>query len=337
MEIDVVKEANKFNSQISIKPYVHEGAKNMGLEVYDMSVHGGVVHEEPIICLEQNGVKRYLTGLYEFAQEIKNLPETEKKAKIKHIRETVILLEKELASNIIDIKDKDFWDKVKIVRPDNYKFWDNLTIRMGNKPVFFSPKTKTSDLIKITAIKEGGFSMIAPSLEAARRAGGKFKFYLDKKEETISFKLEYKKEKNKALAALQKIYDKDQRKLFYMCKVLDHDSAKFKNNSPVDYLYEVLDEVINGNRGSKKKKESPTEFLRVAAFDPETLKLRAIISDSNFYKIIVRRSDGNFYHRMSSALLGKTYSEIMEYMKNPLNDKVLGKIMKEVESYWSHG
>jgi hypothetical protein len=66
-----------------------------------MVLFEGIFHEEQIICLENNGIKRYVTGLNEFAPEIKNLPEEEKEAVIKDIRNTVAQLEKELIANVV--------------------------------------------------------------------------------------------------------------------------------------------------------------------------------------------------------------------------------------------
>ena len=43
----------------------------MGLEKYGLSLHDGVYHEEQLACIENNGIKRYVTGLNEFAPEIK--------------------------------------------------------------------------------------------------------------------------------------------------------------------------------------------------------------------------------------------------------------------------
>ena len=49
----------------------------MGLEKYGMILHDEVYHTEQLTCLEVNGVKRYVTGLNEFAPEVKTLPKRE--------------------------------------------------------------------------------------------------------------------------------------------------------------------------------------------------------------------------------------------------------------------
>ena len=76
----------KQSSSIAVRPYFNPGKENMGLETYGLSLHDGVFHEESLACLEMNGVKRYVTGLNEFAPDVKMLPAKEKKAKITEIR-----------------------------------------------------------------------------------------------------------------------------------------------------------------------------------------------------------------------------------------------------------
>ena len=65
---------------IAIRPYFNQDKENMGLERYGMSLYEGVFHEESLACLELNGVKRYVTGLNEFAPEVKLLPPWRKRS-----------------------------------------------------------------------------------------------------------------------------------------------------------------------------------------------------------------------------------------------------------------
>jgi hypothetical protein len=83
-------------SSIAIRPYFDSSVENMGLQRYGLSLFDGAFHEESIACLEINGIRRYLTGLNEFAPEIKSLPLEDQEAKIKQIRIVVAQLEKEL-------------------------------------------------------------------------------------------------------------------------------------------------------------------------------------------------------------------------------------------------
>ena len=139
-EYTIVEKYQQGKSEtIAIRPYFNSDKQNMGLENYGMSLHEGVYHEESLACLEMNGVKRFVTGLNEFAPEVKKLAPGEKEVKIKEIRKLVAELEAELASNIIDPEDKDFWNKVALLKPDNDKFWSRISLRCGNDPVYLDP------------------------------------------------------------------------------------------------------------------------------------------------------------------------------------------------------
>jgi hypothetical protein len=322
-------------SSIAIRPYFDSAVDNMGLQKYGLSLFDGAFHEEQLACLEINGIKRYLTGLNEFAPEVKMLPAEEQEAKIKSIRTIISQLEKELAANVVDPKDDQFWNKLKLLKPDNVDFWDKIKIRCGNEPVFLEPDKDPYDLIKLYAIENGGFSIVAKSLEEARRMPVPPKFYLDRLEETATLNTEVKKLRNKALSELQKLFDKNTNKLFYVAKVLDPNSAQYKKSTPNDIVYDNLDKYINGDLIDKNKKKTAERFLEVANLDMESLKIRSIVKDSTYYKFIATKADGFIYHMETTTMLGRTPSDVVEYLKNPLNEEILVNLTKKVEKYWN--
>jgi hypothetical protein len=322
-------------SSIAVKPYFDPMIDNMGLQKYGLSLFEGAFHEESIACLEINGIRRYLTGLNEFAPEIKNLPLEEQEAKIKEIRKIVSHLEKVLAANVIDPEDDMFWNKVKLLRQDNGEFWDKIKIRCGNEPVYIDPEKDPYDLIKLYAIDAGGFSIIAKSLEDARKRPTPPKFYLDKLEDSASTKTEVKKLRNKALSELQKLFDKNQNKLLYVARLLDPNGAQYKKSTPNDIVYDNMDKYINGDLIEKDKMKSAQRFLDIVNLDMESLKIRAIVKDSAYYKFISTKADGFIYHTETTTLLGRTQPDVVEYLKNPLNEEILINLTKKVEHYWN--
>lgn len=322
-------------SSIAIRPFFDPSMSNMGLEKYGLSLFDGAFHEEQLACLEINGIKRYLTGLNEFSPDIKQLPPDEAESKIRQIRMIVSQLEKELAANIVDPKDENFWNKVKLLKPDNDDFWSRIKIVCGNEPVFLEPDKDPYDLIKLYAIEAGGFSIVAKSFEEARRMPTPPKFYLDKLEETVSTKTEVKKLRNKALAELQKLFDKNTNKLFYVAKVVDINSTQYKKSTPNDIIYDNMDKYINGETVETNKKKTAERFLEVVDLDMETLKLRAMVKDATYHKIVAPRGDGFIYHMQSGTMLGKTPSDVVEYLKNPLNEQVLIDVQGKVEKTWN--
>jgi hypothetical protein len=323
-------------SDISIRPFT--GIEDeMGLHRYDLVVFDGVVNEEWIACLEQNGVRRYVTGLNEFAPEVQRLDEEAKKATIKDIRKTVAYLEKALITNVISEDDSDFWGKVKILKPDNDEFWSKVSIRCGNDPVFLDQKDPY-DLIKYYAIKAGGFSTIAADYNSAKESnmkGVRKRFFLDRFEDTLSVKVEASKFRNKALGELHKLYEKNTEKMLLVTKILDANSLSYRSNTPPDVLYQQLDRYIQGVGIDKDKIKAPQKFLALIQTPPEELKIRAIIKDAAGLNLLRSKSDGLIYYEKTQTAVGRTPQDVFVFLKNPLHQDILVDLQKEVESNWS--
>ena len=323
------------SATIAVRPFFSPNKENMGLEQYGLSLHDGVFHEENLACLEMNGVKRYVTGLNEFAPEVKLLPKDKKKEKVKEIRAVVSQLEAELAANVVDPEDKDFWNKLTIMKPDNSKFWDKISLRCGNDPVFLDPDKDPYDLIKLHAINAGGFSIVAKSLREAKEMNNPPKFYLDTVEESLNTRTELSKIKNRALVELQKLYDSNIAKLIYVAKICDVDSVQYIKSTPSDILYENMDNYINGFGSESSKKKAASQFLEVSQLPMEDLKIRALVKDALYYRFITTKAGGWIEPIDSGIRLGKRPSEVLEFLKKPENDEALTSILEKVEPYWN--
>jgi hypothetical protein len=321
-------------TSIAVRPYFDKQATNMGLETYGMSLFDGVTHNEQLACLELNGVIRYVTGLNEFAPEIKLLDPEVREARIREIRTSVSELERELAANVIDPEDKDFWNKVTLLQPNNKEFWNKIDIACGNEPVYLDPN-KPFDRIKLHAIEAGGFAMIAKSYEDARSKAVPPKFYLDKEEETVMVRTEYKKIRNKAYSELQKLYDKNSTKLFYIAKFVDANSVQYRKSTPLDLIYENMDKYISGDGAESNKERAAKTFIDAVNMDMETLKIKSIVRDSSFFKYIINKADGYIYHAKSNSLLGRNVSDVIEHLKNPLHEDILKDLIATCEKYWN--
>ena len=319
------------DQSIAIRVFFDQN-ENMGLETYGMSLFEGVVHQEELSCLEINGIKRYITGLNEFAPEVRNLPNREREAKIIEIRKAVVQLEKELAANILDAEDPEFWNKVKLLRHDNHDFWGKISIRVGNEPLFLDPVKDPYDLIKLYAIEAGGFSIVAPTLRAAKTKSG-CKFYLDKLEDTVSTRTEVSKLRNRSLAALTTMYDSNNTKLFYLAKLVDDNSSQYNKSTANDVIYENMDDYIHGHGTDANKRRTAKRFLDLSKLSMEDLKLKAVIKDASFYSLIAQKADGWIY--FGSKKLGKNNEQCLEWLKNPLNDEHMMSLVTQVEYYWN--
>lgn len=334
--VSFIEKYHKTSGKIAVRPYTEKQSMNMGLEKYAMTLFETIFHEEPLMCLEHNGVRRYVTGLNEFAPEVTLIKDAEAKAAvIKRIRETVSFLEIQLASNPIDVSDEDFWKKVKLLHPTNSEFWDKIKIRVSNDPLFLDPANDPMDLVMVTAIEAGGFAIVAKNLEDARMRAVPVKFYLDRHEDTISVQTSLKKLRNKALGELDKMFSKNFNKLFLVCKLVDINSAAYKKSTPTDVFYDNMDRYINGESHERNKEKAAKHFLEIQDLDMDTLKIRAIVKDAGYYKEIGTRGDGHIYHLKTATNLGKNPTEVAESLKNPLNESILGELTKAVEKYWN--
>jgi hypothetical protein len=331
--VEVSKPGAKTN--IAIQPYL-DGTENMGLEKYGQVLHEGTTQSEELGALETNGIVRYITGLNEFAPEITAITDKKiKDAKIKQIREDVIHLEKTLAGNVLKIDDPDFWDKVQAVHPvRNAETWKKIILKLHNGSIFLDIKNNPWDLIKLRAIEAGGFSLVAPSYEIARRTG-KFKWFLDRFEKTISDKTELIKITNKAISVLTNLFETDVDKLRYVMKVIVSDCAQYKPSTPPDLLLEEANRYITGNGEERSSKKASQTFLKVCEGKLEDLKLIAIIKDANIYQYIVTKGDGKLHHQKSSRMIGGNIQECVEFLKNPLEEKILFDLQESVEREWS--
>ena len=200
--------------------------------------------------------------------------------------------------------------------------------------MFLDPKDPY-DRIKLYAIEAGGFAIVAKSYDDARSKAVAPKFYLDKEEETVMARTEYKKMRNKALSELQKLFDKNSTKLFYIAKVVDLNSTQYRKSTPNDVIYENMDIYINGDGAEGNKERAAKSFIETAAMDMETLKIKSIVRDSVFFKYIINKADGYIYHVKSTALLGRNVADVVEYLKNPLNEDILKDLNEACEKYWN--
>lgn len=323
-------------SKIVIKPYVEKNKLNSGLEQYNEVVVTGTKHDYEMVCLQEGSTNRYLTGLNPFASELNKLTKDEREAKIEQIKKIVIKVESSLGGQIIDESDSEWWNKVKILKPDNISFWgsNDMLISLNNEPLILNISTNNLDLLKYYSIKAGGYPEIAISYEDANNRITTPKFYLEEEDSTVTLQVQVSKLRNKAGAELDKLYNKNINKLFYVCKVIDPNSIQYKTNTSTDVFYQNMDKYINGETVDSDKKKTAQNFIDVCNLDMETLKLRAIVKDGTYYKYLALKGDGMIYHMSSGSAMGKNTTQVVEFLKNPLNDEILKSLLKSVEEMW---
>jgi hypothetical protein len=99
-------------------------------------------------------------------------------------------------------------------------------------------------------------------------------------------------------------------------------------------MYDNMDRYINGETVERNKKLTAERFLEAAGHDLATLKLKAVAKDAAYYKYIVTKPDGFIYHLSSSTMLGRNLADVVEFMKNPINQDITDQLVAKVEVNW---
>lgn len=322
-------------SKVKIVPFFDPKIPRMGLEKMGKLMVDGVYHEKVLVCKTEGNRIRYVTGLDYFDPEVERLPKDKKEARKKELKEQILYYESLVGGAVIDPEDKDWYNKIEKLRPDNIDFWESedMRIKLDNYERILDSSNPYSSL-KIIAIKAGGYSDIAVSLEALKTSNPKKQYFLDVEEETMATKTELKKLRNKAGAALQTMYDKNNSKLFYITKLVATTPTHIKKSTPQDVLYDICDKYISGELYDTAKKSKPQIFLDHSEKNLGDLKIEAVITDAKAYKLISLKNDGMIYHMATGSAMGKNEAQILEYLKNPLNQEVWDNLLQEVEVYW---
>jgi len=96
-----------------------------------------------------------------------------------------------------------------------------------------------------------------------------------------------------------------------------------------------MDIYINGEGSERSQTRAAQTFLDTVNLDMETLKLKAVIRDASYLRFISTKPDGFIYHTSSSTMLGRNPADVLEYLKNPLNEEILKDLLKSTEKYWN--
>lgn len=326
-------------NEIYIKPYIDPFAVKSGTDL-GAGQHGqvlleGMAQRETVGYLEEaGGQKRWLTGLNEQAPEVLRLPDEQRLAKIKSIREHIIHLEKRYNNpKKLSVDDENFYEKVTVIRNDNDKFWNKIIIQVDNGARILD-LNKTEDYIIHQVIENGYSTLVAPSLEHAQTANRSYLFYLDKTIETASTKTSGRKLRDQAGAELQKAFNKNPIRLNYMTKLVAPDPTRYTKSTPPDVLYEDISRYLDGELGEKNKSVCAEKFLKISEMTMEELKIRVVMADAKIFRYIDGKSDGVIYFMETGAAMGKTMEEVFQYLKNAANQDVWNNLSDRIEKHW---
>lgn len=331
--------AKPVKSHMTIRSYVDKGVENMGLELYGLSMFDGAIQVEPLGFIDTMGVNNYITGLNENVPEIQKLPQKEKEAAIKDIRETAAKVFKMITSKEVDpaIKNTKFWEECDLLAPTNAKFWgrdvaypEGFTLALSTTGMDLD-MTKPMDILIERAIKSGGYKvLIADSLEAARERPNPPKFYLDRLTDTAATNTEVRKLTNKAKSELETLRDTDVDKLIMIARNFDPDCVQYRNSTPADIVYLNMDKGIDGELWERNKRQAAKTFLDLCRLPAEELYIKAIIKVATKFRFVDQKADGYIYFMEEGNVLGRNPEEVYLFLKNPIHDDILAKLQAKV-------
>lgn len=297
---------------ISIEPYFDPEVPNMGFERYGMSTAPGSETTE-YISKDVNG--RYVTGIDIDSPSIIYMEDDKERAStIEDITKVVNKLERVFGSGELNAK--------------NEKMWGGFYIKLTHTGKDLNPQDPKDEIL-IRAIKAGGFSTIAPSLDVAK-ADGSYKYYLHQIEIDADLKVERKRVVAKAKGELSKLDAEDSHKMRLVAKCLLSPTNEFRPSTPQGIIFDKLDQFIEGTIVKENKKNTVKQFLDACKLDKKTLTLTSLVKDAIYFFVLTRENDGYFYNKETESKVGKTEKDIIKYLDDPTNQSEIENIKKRV-------
>lgn len=300
-------------ARISIEPYFDPEVPNMGFESYGLNTAPGSETTE-YISKDVNG--RYITGLDDNSLQIIRIEdEEEKAARIKEIKEALDRLETTFGKDSLN------------PRSD---FWNNFTIKIGYTGKSIDPLDPRDELL-YHAIKAGGFTSIAPSLEEAQQSDKGYKFYLRQLDQDAELKIQRSVSISKAKGLLVDMFENDQHKLYLVAKALLTPNHEFSPSTPKSVIFDKLYQFIEGVLVKNDKKATVKQFLDILKVKKDTLHITGLVKDALYFNILIKDANGQFYNKETQTSPGKNEKEIIKFLENPLNQSELENIKQRVE------
>jgi hypothetical protein len=298
----------------------------MGLENYNMSVifgdnsAGGL--KEYLTYTQVGNIRKFRTGLDEKASELLKIEDdSEKNAKIESIKAT-----KEWLNSTLGYTDE-------MLESTNFDFWSTQFIEIRT-PIYELNLSKPEDLIKYYCLKARGYDQIATSYEEAKNSPKIYKFYLHEEEEVLSIQVELTKIRNKAISKITELYEEDPQKLIFVGKYTLPSSKGYKLTTITDLVYKDLDMYIRGDISVLNLKEYPQKVLKACDLSKSDLRIICLVKDAIHYKDLYISNDNMYINKHTQTICGRNENEIIEYLKNPINNDELIRLEQVMEHRW---
>jgi hypothetical protein len=326
-----VKNPLELTKYIVIEPYADPERYNGGFEKSGFSGEPTAPLNYEIASTNQTGSNRVLCGLDAHGVDvIKCKNEEERAAKVKLINDTLDYLEKKhkISREILDAQNIQFWKSPEM----------RLHLTRGQGTTL--DKDNWRHLCLYYAIKAGGIPEIAPSYEEAvkmAKMGAKVTHYLYVKEEVDAAKSSPIVERAMLITELGSVYQSDTDKLFYLAVNALPASKEFRFKTTPKALFAALIEYIEAKDDQKilikKRLEEMNALLKMGI---KELKLRAMVKMGEYLRYIRKPKDSEEYFDIQTGEpMGKNLKQVLDFLDNPINDKVYQYLEEKLKDYWS--
>jgi hypothetical protein len=265
------------------------------------------------------GTKRYMCGLDpELVKYDPSLSPEEKEAKIAEIKEIIERLEQFFGKDTLD--------------PTNEKHWSKINLVIDRKTTNLDLTNPRNELI-YHCIKAGGFSLVAPSMEAAR--DGKAPFYIVEPTEYAESMIANKQIINKAIAELEKLNEnKSFDSMFLMAKYLLPVEKTYTKRTPKALLYGDLDKWLNGEIVKGSKISFARSFLEATKKKKEDIVVTCFVRDALHFGFLYTNQAGELKNNETGGVYGTTVERCVAHLQNPAYEHELDNIKTRVEQKW---
>lgn len=220
---------------------------------------------------------------------------------------------------------KSFEDRLgfKFDSPEGYQWLENHLTDLSHDTMALDPKNSLEDSFMLHVLEvNNGFGVVALNQNHVESTPmNNFKFALENEEYESEKRISKKKDKLAATTTLNTLYSSKTNRIILLAKYLLSISSGVGESKDValDKLLDFID----------KSPENVAKFLTASKMDAEYIDGVVKVKEAIFTGIIILGQDNQFVLKMSGDKLGRTESEVIQFLLMPKNKHLLGEGIKD--------
>lgn len=206
---------------------------------------------------------------------------------------------------------------------EGYKWLEEHLTDLSHDTQALDPTSKFEDRFILHVLEvNGGFGIVALNANHIEEYPiNNFKFSLTNEDYEVEKRISKKENKLRATATISKLYESKTNRLILLAKYLLSISSGIgtSKQTALDKLTDFIDQ----------SSDNVEKFNNAAVLDPEYIDSVVKVKEAIFTGIIVLGQDGQFTLKASGDKLGKTESEVIQFLLLPKNKHLLGEGTKD--------